>query len=537
MGEIDQNIARKTLIKLAKQLKHREQYKRRNPLLFLQTYDPKLSPLPPGILRLNKAQTEFLLCTRSDGKLPKRIILRGHNKAGKTAIVVIRCVCFAVGKHPFLPKDHPLYDLTQFVPIPNQGMIVGEKLTQSIQHKIIPEFRKWIPEICQPVYKKNPQGIPTQITLQYDLDGNPLGSVIFCRSLDQEPSSFEGIDYEYVLYDEPPNEKVYVAAERGLVATGGYSMIAMTHLKEVWINDLEDQSIDMGGQDENIRIIETGNIWENVIEKGGFLTQESVDEFIKIVPKEEYDARILGQAMARGSRIFSSFVDEFPYVIPNYDIPKHWTKIEGIDPADGKDTKYLFMAVSPYDISIFNNVVNRVFVFDYMNFPPGMSLADMVVEIKRRRLQHHYDNPYIIKMDGKYGARRSARMDRKEPSTWQEKLELAGLGYISLSENRPGSVDLGHKQIIEYLRPQYSKIDECEIPGIVFMERCRGEGGPIEAMKKYRRKPNSDEPEEKYKDFIDILRYVLEDYPIYMDPRRRMFRGVDMKRVGRYTGR
>ena len=454
-------------------------------------------------------------------RLPRRLLFVGPNKVGKTAGGVLRGICLALGEHPFLPDDHPLRKVPNW-PLPNVGLVVGEQLTQAIDKKLVPEYMHWIPRICKPETKKNAQGVIVRITLHSDLYGKPLGSVVHFRSMDMDPETFEGIDQHWLHWDEPPPYKHFVSAERGLLPTDGISYMTFTSLKEPWIKDFADASVDYGGPDRATRVIEAGNIWQNSVENGGFLSPTAIEEFIKIVPKEEYPARVMGEWMQSGGVIYSSFREEEPWVIPSFDVPKHWTWIESVDPHDAKPTRWLFCAVSPYEINIEDEVLNRIFVVDYLNLHSSMTINEMAESVRRKRLDLGYGakGPHMILLDAKYGKKRTITMTQDEPVTWEEKLNDVGIGYIELSFSKPGSVELGHKLVRAYLRPQFFKIAEKDMPGLVFFDRCRGLDGPTETMRKYRYKVGADVPEEDYKDHADCIRYVCLSRPKYIDADR-----------------
>jgi hypothetical protein len=294
--------------------------------------------------------------------------------------------------------------------------------------------------------------------------------------------------------------------------------MTFTSLKEPWIKDFADASVDYGGNDHGTRVVEAGDIWQNCVENGGFLSRTAIEEFIKIVPKEEYPARVLGQWMQSGSVIYSSFKDDDPYVMASFDVPRHWTRVESVDPHDAKPTRWLFCAVAPYDIDVDDEVLSRIFVVDYLNLHSSMTIPEMIKAVRQKRLDLGYSTdrgPYSILLDAKYGKKRSVQMSIEEPINWEEKLGEAG--YIELSYSKPGAVELGHKIVRSYLRPQFFKIADREMPGLVFLDRCRGIDGPIETMRKYRYKTGTDQPEEDYKDFADCVRYVCLSKPRYMD--------------------
>jgi hypothetical protein len=312
--------------------------------------------------------------------------------------------------------------------------------------------------------------------------------------------------------------------------------MTFTSLKEPWIKDFADASIDYGGKDRSIRVVEAGDIWQNSIRNGGFLTDEAIAEFVKIVPREEYDARVLGKWMSSGSVIYSSFQDSDPYVLPTFDVPRHWTRIEAVDPHDAKPTKWLFAAVAPQDITVDDEVVDRIFVVDYLNLHSSMTIVEMAKAVKQKRLDLGYmdKGPYVVLLDAKYGRKHNVTMSVEEPVNWEEKLEEVNIGYIQLSYSKPGAVELGHKTVRAYLRPQFFKLAEKDVPGIVFLDRCRGLDGPIESMRKYRYKMGADTPEEEHKDWPDTVRYLCLYKPKYteFDHDKQEFKARD-KHAGR----
>uniref|UniRef100_A0A6M3IL73 Putative DNA packaging protein n=2 Tax=viral metagenome TaxID=1070528 RepID=A0A6M3IL73_9ZZZZ len=509
------------LRRLAHELTRREKYQRDNPLVFA---------------RLNDMQRRFMDVIGPDGGIPKRIINPGPNKGGKTTLGALRGVSLALGEHPFLPDDHPLRRTSHLIPVPNQGLVVGETLTQHVDQKLAPEYLRWIPKKCNPRITKNTQKIVTRIDIEKDLDGKPLGSTVFFRSYESPVASFESLDYHWNQLDEPPPHDHWVAMERGLVALNGVMWITMTSLKEPWIKDVADSSVDYGGTDPNIRVVEGGDIWRNSIKNGGFLDPDAIQAFVDIVPEEERGPRIYGLWMNSGSVIYSSFEDQFPYVVPTFTIPDDWTWYEALDPADAKPTRWIFAAIAPYDIRIGDEKAYRIFVADTLTIPAATSIKDMVEMVRKIRAELGYSSPQVVIIDAKYGRRRATEETSDQPATWQDKLEAAGIGYVVLSQSNRGDVSLGHSDVRDYLRPQYWATVDTERPGICFMDRCRKEGGIIQAMLRYRYKARSSIPEEKYKDWADPVRYLCMYRPTHI-PRESWNEGMGYIPSNPFTGR
>lgn len=184
---------------------------------------------------MNNAQDRFVRVKNEKGLTPKRRIFEAGNKIGKTHIGLMEDLAHLMGFRPWLLPTDPDYKIE--IKLPNIGMIGCETYKHSVAEKIEPMLRYLTPSICQPVFKPGPTGVLNVLTLPFDCEGRKCGSKLFIRSYDEEPSAFEGIDFDFLHWDEPPPLKIFLAAERGKVVTNAPSWFTMTPLKEPWIFD------------------------------------------------------------------------------------------------------------------------------------------------------------------------------------------------------------------------------------------------------------------------------------------------------------
>ena len=185
---------------------------------------------PLFFLEMNDAQNRFIRVKNSKGLTPKRRIFESANKVGKSLIGIAEDLAHMMGFRPWLNKDDPDYLID--VPVPNIGMIGCETYKHSVAEKIEPMLREYAPSTCQPIFKPGPTGVLNVLTLPFSAEGKKCGSKLFIRSYDEEPGAFEGIDFHWIHWDEPPPQKILVAAERGKVVTNAPSWFTMTPLKE-----------------------------------------------------------------------------------------------------------------------------------------------------------------------------------------------------------------------------------------------------------------------------------------------------------------
>jgi hypothetical protein len=497
---------------------------------------------PLFFLQMNEMQSRFVRCKNKAGRTPKRRLDESGNKGGKTHIGIAEDLAHSFGKRYWLPEDDPDYLVP--VRVPNMGIIGCETMMHSVPEKIWPTLKLLIPKTCRYSAKKNPAGQIQKVVFHTDPEGKKCESEIYIRSYDQEAGSFEGIDSDWIHWDEPPPKPILQAAERGKIVTNAPSWFTMTPLKEAYIYDEYSlKAANTGGDDDEIAVIR-GEIWENCIDWCfkcgteipenreidpdtqalirpvhkcpncgrimGFITKAGIDEYLKTLDPEEREAREKG-IWRHLSGLVYKILDRDEHLYEDFRIPQGWMKIEGIDPHDARPTPYIFGAVSPEEIEIYKKIRHRIYIYDYLLLKDG-DIDEMVRKIKVKRAEHGYSKPKWIVLDAKYGVR-----TEMEGKSWEAELRKRNIGNIRLSQSKPGDVAIGHKIVREYLKPYMSTLTGKAKPGLLFArEGCRGAGGPVHQMFNYQYKENADKPEEKAKDCPDIIRYMCLEEPVFV---------------------
>jgi len=136
------------------------------------------------------------------------------------------------------------------------------------------------------------------------------------------------------------------------------------------------------------------------------------------------------------------------------------------------------------------------------------------------RALHGYQDPYVVMLDKKYGSMtQMVTQDNPEKRTWQSELERAGIRRIKLSHSSPGDVELGHKIVKEYLKPQFSNLTGTSRPGMLFAkDGCTGYGSPVQQMMSYQYDEKTQKADDKYKDWPDTVRYAALEQFTYRSP-------------------
>lgn len=490
---------------------------------------------PIYFFEMNRAQRQFVRVKNPEGTTPKRRLFEAGNKIGKTEQGICEDIAHAIGFRPWLKETDPDYKIN--VKVPNNGLIGCETMMHSVPEKIDPTLKRLIPKVCKPIFKLGPTGITIRVTLTYDVYGKKCGSVIHIRSYDQRPDTFEGIDFDWIHWDEPPPKDILQAAERGKVVTNAPSWFTMTPLKEPHIYDsFSLKAFTHGGDDHEIAVIR-GSIWDNcrdycrpcnhIIEENvevrtvrrcpkcnkvmGFIPKAGIDQYLKTLPPEEREAREEGKWHHLSGLVYKE-IDREAHVYADFPIPKNWMKIECVDPHDARPVHWLFGAVSPEEIEIEGKKRHRIYWYDYL-LAKG-DVDEIVRQVKSKRALHDYTTPYFVVLDKKFGEK-----TQMEEKSWQSELERRGITRMRLSHSSPGDVELGHKIVREYLKPQFSQLLGGAKPGMLWAKTaCTGNGSPFHSMCNYQYKENRDKPEEEYKDWCDCVRYGAMEQPIYKAP-------------------
>lgn len=248
----------------------------------------------------------------------------------------------------------------------------------------------------------------------------------------------------------------------------------------------------------------------------GFIPKAGIDEYLKTLPPEEREAREKGVWHHLSGLVYKE-LDREKHLYADFQVPKYWMKIEGVDPHDARGTCWLFAAVSPEEIEIQGKVRHRIYCFDYL-FTHD-SIQDIARQVRAVRAMHGYVDPAFVILDAKYGTKSSLGSTEEEKKSWQSELEHEGIRHIRLSHSSPGDVELGHKLVREYLKDHYSKVTQAAKPGMLFAKKsCSGFNSPIQYMFNYQYDDKTHKPKEEYKDWPDIVRYFALEQPLYRSP-------------------
>lgn len=342
---------------------------------------------------------------------------------------------------------------------------------------------------------KNGRNYPSQFITD-------TGWTIDLFSYEQDASEMAGPTIGLLIFNEPMPSALWREGVARL-RKGGLILVAMTSLHdEPWVVD--DLLNKANGKD--IRVIYC-DAEENCIQHGvnGSLEHEQIERILAQYDPDEREARKTGKPLSLSGRIYKSF-DRAVHVAPQEIIlPNSGVSIyQAVDPAIGKPCAILYGFV---DGSGTLNIYKEWPEADFEGSKDSnMSVADYAElfkqieggrQIETRILDRHFGN---------------VRRTLGGLSLKQEFGEV-GVDFMDsyhVAEN-VAEVETGILKVKEYLRYDKTKpLDAINRPRIIISPTCRN---TIASFERWSRDEKTHKPKENYKDFADVVRYLVMANP------------------------
>lgn len=354
------------------------------------------------------------------------------------------------------------------------------------------------------------------------------GSSFDIMTYDQDDQKFVAAAKDVIWNDEPFRESIYqesiVRMRRG---EGGHMIFTLTFLSNAaWMDRLlENPSEDVG-------MVEV-DTWDNCVENGGYISRKAIERMQAEMDEDQVDARIHGRRMTIKDRVFPMFTPDVHIIEPitAKEISERDIQLYvGIDP----HTKRLpAWGLYGYD---------RNDVFYIIDEFPNYFHGDFEGKFYTQITQHRYDFPKLLKVlaeiEGRYGRVRRRFMDPRHAQSNLSNVNLTTirelhntaeeLGLDMKFRKAPTGSDMGEGEVMSGLQlikdrltfdPQ-RRMDSLNLPTLLVSRSCANHIRMFQFIKYNResgvileRKLHSEKLEEKYKDFCDIVRYVLKGTP------------------------
>ena len=412
-----------------------------------------------------------------EDKAQIKLILAG-NQVGKTLCLIIKVIILALGILPYSlggKRTNPVKDSRRGVEILLAGesaKAVKKTFVKKLEHFLKPE---WIAKT-----KMGKEGFVEEYTLV-------TGARITIWSYAQGAATWEGPQWNFAGFDEPPKKAHFTATQRGTMKRQGEIWVTATPLKEEWMQDdliepAQDPTSDLYEQASYFRIDMHANCKEH---NGGYIPHDRIMSYLATLTEDERAAREHGMFLARTGLDFV-YVQDKSHMVEEYEIDPAWPIIEVIDPSMKRGIWCGWFVFKPDD---------TVDWFKAEVVPDG-PLSYMSRSIHRFRAMLP-SQPVMAICDQRGGA---FVANKEEQRNWFEEFRRNGLIYVK-------SVEALHETLHDWLRP---------VPGgrpkLCLTKRvCSKKEGPIWACQRYRLNP-LDSAKKRYgqkgKDWIDLMRYL-----------------------------
>ncbi len=257
-----------------------------------------------------------------------RLALAG-NRQGKSTCGVNDDAWLATGTHPFIKMR-----------LPNKGLIVIPDFENHGKNVLEPKLNEWLNwDVHVAKVERGQSGALKKIHLK-------TGSTIDILSHDQKMIVFEGSDYDWAHFDEPPPHKIWKAVWRGMTDRGGIMSLTGTPLVSPWLyKEVKKIQANPDGLAEIIEFKPYCNA-KNIGEGDEALGRKRLDELYSQYDEQELLARRDGKFIQLHGLIFQGW-DRAKHLIQPFAVPKHWNIIESIDPHPSKPWAVTWTAIAP----------------------------------------------------------------------------------------------------------------------------------------------------------------------------------------------
>lgn len=292
-----------------------------------------------------------------------RLVISG-NGAGKTTMGVQEAMWSADGYNPVSDT---------FISVPRRVVVVLDK-PDKVADKWLPEIRKWF-HIKEGELKKNGKPYINQID-------RPSGSEVKFMFHDQDPLTFESLEADDVIFDEPPPRHVYIALLRGTRNKNKKQriMIIGTPITGSWLRKEIYEPWARGDLDDTECFKFSSHVNDANVPEG------FVDWFSSKLSEKERRIRIDGEFFDLDGLALAHLFRQETHVIPlsGFSWDPEWPVVVAIDPHPGKPHVALMVGADPFGPVVLKELsakmTPRKFAKELKKWYQGYRITDIVCD-------------------------------------------------------------------------------------------------------------------------------------------------------------
>jgi hypothetical protein len=483
---------------------------------------------PLMFYRFNKAQLKAIECVK-EGE-PINILTFG-NGTGKTFILV------AIWSAIMFGTENPVFQGGIFSNwrFPKSARLCAPEPLLSDNGVIQRLMAQLFPEGKYEQLKNKKQ--------YYSFGRTTTGWTWDVMTYDQEATQAVGETKGLILYSEPMPYALF-AENMARLRAGGMVICELTPMYySAWLKDeyidkkyLTDKEGKILGKVMHVE----GSIWDNCVENGGFLTKKQIELLLSRYPDDERELRETGKFGSLIGAIYKNFRKEYHIIddIPEYHKEEYekneYTLYNVVDPHDRRP-----FAIGWYAVFKNGDIIN-IYEFPDERYPLhhkikdfGFTPRDYVNEIKHIEMDIIGKRANYRIIDPNFGNTPTFATN----TTIKQELYKCGkeIGYELVYQDPPDDIETGHLLVKEYLGYPEKNIR----PKLYFLSRCKNHIFGMEHYcwkeKKGAYKTIDERPELEYKDFPDLVRYLVLCNPKYSEPLKEQIL-YQKRTIGTYRG-
>lgn len=411
-------------------------------------------------------------------------ILSAANGIGKTTALVNFAANIIFGpqnryfKYPIF-KDWPYEKRLRFVSEPSQVKESGPFPT---------EIKKWWPRGRYRVLKEGQHYGSLYIAGDWILE---------VMTYEQMPEQHEGANLGCVMFNEPPPQNLWTPNISRL-RNGGIGVVGMTPLTEAgWFFD------EVVPRHENFIVYADVETACRIHGTRGHLDHDQIQKMIAEYNSDEREARIEGKAMYLKGLIFKTFNPQVHILKDTILPPSNATIYQVVDPHTDKPFAVIWAFVDGKgDLFVYDEWPNQDFyrwrncqlsIKDYINI---FRDKEQGYSVYKRIIDRHFAEVTHLK-----------GMTRK---TLRDEFREQGVDFYPSYQSKE-EVDTGIDRVREYLAYNPDRpIDTLNKPRIFINKHCQN---TIKSLSRWSRDPKTGDVQEQFKDFCDVIRYLIMDHP------------------------
>jgi hypothetical protein len=426
----------------------------------------------------NEGQRPVLEAFSDDSK--ELILVLSGNGAGKTCLGVNIAIESALGHIRHTDK---------YMPVPSKVYVVLDR-PEKVEQTWLPEIRKWYPLKAEQCHK---QGKPYISLITF-----PNGSELRFLFHDMEPMSFESIEGDVFLFDEPPGRPLFIALRRAGRKKGRKPkyLIIGTPISASWLRTEIYEPWSRG----DLPKVDCFRFSTKVNEQN--LSEGYIESFSTYLTEKEKQVRLHGSFFDLDGAALLHLIDEKKHFIPAPRWAPGFPVVLAVDFHPRKSHVAILLGITDKDdLVVLKEMTSRsipsVFARELKEFYKGYRVVDMVCDsLGNSELTGGEGNLSFIKVLQNNGVRiRATRYDEKNDESW---------------------ITMIREVLAVPLEPDNMGRQE---PRLKIVDTCKGLIHDIRTVEWLRIK-NSDDFKPKLamasKDFLSCLKYAIAAQPSYL---------------------